>query len=143
MWINTLPVLKECILIGKGPGNFAYAFNQNEVVGLLNKHGSYKFVVDKPHNWYLQIGVNTGLLSLICVLGLMLRYIKSGVTCYCASKNHDKGEGMVFEKALWAGLIAFCVTGLVNDSIVAVNPIFWLLFGVGSCAVDNKRGKCE
>lgn len=143
MWVNTLPVLKECILIGKGPGNFAYAFNQNEVVGLLNTHGSYKFVVDKPHNWYLQIAVNTGLLSLVCVLVLMFRYIKGGVNCYWMSKNHSKEEGMVFAKALWAGLIAFCVTGLVNDSIVAVNPIFWLLFGVGSCAVDNMRCKYE
>lgn len=151
MWINTLPILKECLVIGKGPGNFVYAFPQNEVVGLLNTHGSCKFVVDKPHSWYLQIAVNTGVLSLVCVLGLMFRYIKGGIKDYCIRKKNEKKEfkqkessketGVIFEKALWAGLTAFCITGLVNDSIVAVNPVFWLLFGVGSCAVDNRRNK--
>lgn len=135
MWANTLPILKECILIGKGPGNFAYAFVQNEVVGLLNTHGSYKFVIDKPHSWYLQTAVSTGVISLLAVLVLIFRYLGRGIVTYCIQNKKQK----VFEKALWSGLFAFCITGLVNDSIVAVNPIFWLLFGVGSCAVDNNK----
>ena len=139
MWVNTIPLLKECLFIGKGPGNFVYVFPQNEVVGLLNTHGSYKFVVDKPHNWYLQIAVNTGVISLIAVLGLMFRYFGRGAYEYCIQSRKERGS--VFEKTLWAGLMVFCITGLVNDSIVAVNPIFWLLFGVGSCAVDNRRGQ--
>lgn len=140
IWVNTIPILKECILFGKGPGNFVYAFLQNEVVGLLNTHGSYKFVIDKPHNWYLQMGVNTGLISLVSVLGLMFRYFTRGGKEYFREEKWGNKKD-VFEKTLWAGLASFCIAGLVNDSIVAVNPIFWLLFGIGSCAVDNRKNK--
>lgn len=138
-WVNTLPILKECLLIGKGPGHFAYSFVQNEVVGLINTHGSCKLMVDKPHNWYLQIAVNTGMVSLVVVLTLFFRYFKGGLGVYMVRPGVRAGD--TFEKALWSGLLAFCVSGIVNDSIVAVNPMFWMLLGVGCCAVDSKRDR--
>lgn len=133
-WVNTLPILKESLLLGKGPGHFVYSFPQHEVVGLMNTHGNYRFVIDKPHNWYLQIAVNTGVLSLLAVLWLMLRYFIRGAGYVMRKKAAEVGAS--FEKALWAGLLAFCITGVVNDSIVAVNPIFWIMFGIGSCEID-------
>lgn len=139
MWVNTLPILTECLFVGKGPGHFTYSFVQNDVVGLVNTHGSCKFVIDKPHNWYLQIAVGTGVISLLAVFALFFRYFKGGFAAYIIRAQADDGD--IFEKGLWAGLLAFCVTGLVNDSIVTVNPVFWLLLGIGCCAVDNRKIK--
>lgn len=55
---------------------------------------------------------------------------------------HKRGKGVwdseqsvvtdsIFAGTLHIALVAFAIMGLVNDSIVAVDPIFWLLCGVG------------
>ena len=37
----------------------------------------------------------------------------------------DIGRGLFF------GIIAFQITGIVNNSTVATGPVFWMLFGAG------------
>jgi len=124
IWVQSLPVMAECLLIGKGCGNFPFYFTQNEIVGLLNTHGSMKYIIDRPHNWYIQSFVSNGLLYtlsmlllfLVCIIGFVRRAIRKEIA--------------VFDAGLFAGCLAFMIAGLINDSCITVNPIFWLVFGM-------------
>lgn len=135
-WIQSLPILKDCLVIGKGAGNFVFEFQQNEVAGLLNTHGSSQFVVDKPHNWYLQMAVHNGLPSVILFVVLFIVLMKSSVKKYVINKPQAKSS--VFAPTTVIAVTAFAITGLVNDSIVSVNPIFWIVFGLACAMVFEK-----
>ena len=124
IWVQSLPVMKDSLLLGKGCGNFVFNFRQNELVGLLNTHGSMKYVIDRPHNWYLQVFVSNGLPFLICMLVLFAIIVIKGI------RLAIRKEAGAFELGLWAGVLTFMITGLINDSCVTVNPLFWLVLGL-------------
>ena len=117
-------------------------FRQNEIIGLLNTHGSCKYVIDRPHNWYIQIACSAGVPALIAVLVLFISYIICFGKRYkgaCAGKSDGKtgttnetGIGPkidLLDIGLFAGLVGFMVCGLINDSCITVNPMFWLFLG--------------
>lgn len=132
IWLNTLPILKDCLIIGKGAGNFPFYFTQNDIVGLSETNGSYHIIVDKPHNWYLQIAVTSGFpaaISIIVLFGIFVfscgrKILKTHIT------NCEKDNNTIFLVCLYTGLLGFMTMGLVNDSIMAVNPFFWFNFGI-------------
>ncbi len=71
IWSRTLPMLKETILYGKGTDTFVVHFPQHDLIGKTNM-GNARIVVDKPHNYYMLIGVTSGVVSLVSVLVLLL-----------------------------------------------------------------------
>ncbi len=124
IWVQSLPILFECLLIGKGCGNFPFCFRQNEIVGLLNTHGSCKYVIDRPHNMYLQYAVSNGIPALILMLVLF-------VLCLIKSfRSRNIG--------LFAGLLGFMITALINDSCITAAPVFWFALGVAISLSDKK-----
>ncbi|MGN1480417.1 O-antigen ligase family protein [Porcipelethomonas sp.] len=143
IWINSLPILKDCLLIGKGPGNFPFYFNQNDLVGLLNTHGTYRLIVDKPHNWYLQIAITCGIPALLAVLILFIYFVVSGFRVFFrTSPDCFKSEkDICFLMFLYTGLCGFMVIGLSNDSCITVNPFFWFSFGIAFLKIyELKKG---
>ncbi|MBQ3565783.1 MAG: O-antigen ligase family protein [Oscillospiraceae bacterium] len=132
IWINSIPVLKECLLIGKGAGNFPFCFEQNDLVGLLNTHGTYRIIVDKPHNWYLQIAVACGIPALIAVLILFIYFIVSGMRMFVrtSADSFHAEKDKRYLLFLYTGLCGFMIIGISNDSCITVNPFFWFAFGI-------------
>jgi hypothetical protein len=133
IWAQALPILKNSLIVGGGNGTFAFRFRQNEMVGLLNTHGSCKYVIDRPHNWYLQIACSNGVPALIAVLVLFLYYIVGTIR---SLRNTFKSTATVAAAApeyidigLFAGIFGFLLCGFINDSCVTVNPLFWLFIG--------------
>lgn len=126
IWIQSLPVLADCLFIGKGCGNFTFNFVQNDLVGLLNTNGSAKYVIDRPHNWYIQTAVSNGIPALIAMLVLF------GYVVIVGGKRLYKNRSEIdcLDAGLYAGLIGFMITGIINDSCITVNPFFWLMMGV-------------
>ena len=131
IWLNTLPVLKRCLLTGRGAGNFPFYFPQTDVVGLSNTNGTYHLVIDKPHNWYLQIAVTSGIPALLAVLALFGIWVLRGLRLIVRTDRSQLAADpeKLFFVCMFAGLCGFMVCGLVNDSSVTVNPVFWLCFG--------------
>lgn len=128
VWVNTLAMLKDTLLIGRGAGNFALYFPQNDYVGLLNTHGSASFYMDKPHSMYLQTAVNHGGIALLAMLALFAGSVVQYLTV-------RKQSTMVCEvscaaDASFAAFAAFVLYSCLNDSIITVNPVFWILYGV-------------
>lgn len=130
-WISSLPILKETLVLGKGIGAFPFVYEQSEVVGMLNVHGSAEYCVEQAHSWYLQTVVSSGVIALLCMLYVFIRILKKGIKKqlrmeYCTLHWTDF--------LVW-GLLAYMVTGIVNNSCVAATPMFWFMLGVQSRGV--------
>lgn len=116
IWISTIPVLMDTMVLGKGIGAFPFVYPQSEVAGLLNVHGSADYCIEQAHSWYLQTAVSSGIVSLCCMLYVFGAAFKKGIK---EKKSH----------AFFWGLLAYAIAGLINNSNVAATPLFWLLLG--------------
>lgn len=126
IWISSLPILKDVIVLGKGIGSFPFVYGQSEVAGMLNVHGSADYCIEQAHSWYLQTAVSSGLVSLLCMLYVFGRTLKKGLERQlCREKSISQWKDLL----IW-GLLAYMVTGIVNNSCIAAAPMFWLLLGV-------------
>jgi O-antigen ligase len=128
IWSRTLPLIKEKPILGYGPDTFAIFFPQHDVVGKFKYFNRSKIIVDKPHNLYLQIGFNTGLISLAAVLILFGSYFFRNLKLYltCKFDNYYTEIGLAF----LAAFTAYAAAGFFNDSVVSVAPLFWIILGL-------------
>jgi O-antigen ligase len=129
IWSRTIPLLKDSFIKGFGPDNFAIAFPQDDYIGKIRAFsGGANMIVDKPHNMYLQIATNTGVLSLIAFLALAGIYaIQSFITYVKIEKNFMTYAGA----GIFLAICGYLVTNFFNDSVVGIAPIFWVLLGLG------------
>jgi len=128
IWSRTLPLLKKHIILGSGADTYMIAFPQQDYVGLSN-YGYGDQLVTKPHNLYLQVGVQTGLLSLIAFLVFYAMYFISSVKLYF--KGRYKSYYAQVGVAILVASVSYIVLGFANDSSITVAPVFWVLIGLG------------
>lgn len=128
IWSRTLPLLKDKIIIGSGADTFVTEFPQNDYVNFKNSLGKGQ-ILTKPHNLYLQIGVQTGVLSLISFIVFYLMYFISSLKLYIRS-DFDSYYSKVGVSIL-VGTFSYMISGLANDSTITVAPLFWAFIGLG------------
>jgi len=127
-WVETLSILPEVLLTGKGAGCFAYYFPQNDYVGLLNTHGTCRVYITKPHSMYLQTAVNQGVAGAAAQLML---FSLCAVRFWNTRRKYRADAALRgVEDSCFAACAAFWAYGALNDSIVTVSPFFWMLLGV-------------
>ena len=135
IWSRTLPLIKDTILIGHGADTFALYFPQADYAGKYNIgyfSDATDIVIDKPHNMYLGMAVNTGVISLIAALCIFAFYLIDSFKIY--SKNEYSGFISLMGAGVFVAVCGFLVAGLVNDSTVQVMPTFYALLGTGFAA---------
>lgn len=130
IWGRTLPLLKNCIIAGSGPDNYPMAFPQDDLLAKSNAFYDPNTVVDKPHNIYLQIATNTGVLSLLALLAVWGIYFISSLKLYCKI-TFDSLEKFIGASCL-ISIIGYLSAGIFNDSVVSVAPLFWIILGLGA-----------
>ena len=118
IWKKSIPQLKKTILIGHGPNNYAMRMPQYE-------HFPTR-VIDRPHNAYLNIWIESGLVSLIILL------LAFWVILY-SDKTLKK------DKALQMGVLGFLIAALFTDSVLCVTPYFIIFLG----ALSHKKNWWE
>lgn len=128
IWSRTFPLLRNHLLLGSGPSTFVYEFPNHDYVGRLNVGYEWS-VVTKPHNMFLQIWVQTGLLSLLAFLVLYIVYFVESIQIYFGKKEIRLSDAAGI--GIMLGTFGYLVTGLANDSCVAVAPLYWVLLGTG------------
>jgi hypothetical protein len=129
IWSRSLPLLKNTIIAGFGPDTFAIHFPQYDYIGKLLAYGDMTMIVDKPHNLYLQTGLNTGIISLLALLALFIMYFISGIRIYWKSNFDNFFE--ICGLGLFTAVGGYLFAGLANDSTLSVSPVFWVLMGIG------------
>ena len=128
IWSRTFPVFFNHLLLGSGADTFTIAFPQNDYIGRLNG-GFGSMIITKPHDLFLQIGVQSGGLALLCFLAIAVMYIVQTFKIYW--KRDLNGETETFGVAISLGIIGYLFAGIFNDSCVALAPLYWVFLGVG------------
>ncbi|GAB6137119.1 O-antigen ligase family protein [Halanaerobaculum tunisiense] len=129
IWSRSLPLIKDTILTGYGPDTYALYFPQYDNVGKLITFNSTKVIVDKPHNLYLQVAINTGVISLLALVTILGGYFLSSIQLYWTSRLDDFYSKV--GAAVFVACFAYAIAGLFNDSVIGVAPVFWVLLGIG------------
>ena len=112
------------------------------MLGKLYAYDSSREIVDKPHNLYLQIGIQEGGIALAAFLVMMLAYVIDSFRLYALRKEYNPQQIVGVSLAL--AIIGYLGAGFFNDSIVSIAPIFWILFGFGVAANHlNKKQQNE
>lgn len=128
IYSRSIPLLKKHIILGAGADNFVLEFPQQDIKSKLEFLGDPYVIIDKPHNMFLQMGINNGCVALLAMLLLFVFYIVQTVKRIFNDENK-------FLKAvrygLLAGCVAYMVTGFTTDSVVSVAPVFWIMLGAG------------
>ena len=129
IWSRSLPVMLEKPIVGHGADTFFAEFPQGDLLGKLYSYGTTQMIVDKPHNLYLQIGINHSIIALLAFLAMVLAYIIDSFKLYALRKEYCSQQ--IVGTAITLAIIGYLGAGFFNDSIVSVAPIFWTLLGVG------------
>ena len=137
IWGTTISFLDECILLGKGSGNYVTVYPQYDFVSLLEVYKTPAMVINKPHNWYLGVAVDSGIVSLLVLLTLLGAFLVKGFNRVILHPIKDRFTHL--RVGVFVSVIAFMVVGVVNDSYVCVSPMFWFIFGVGWYAVSGNK----
>lgn len=128
IWSRTIPLMKQYWFKGIGPNAFIIAFPNDDFVG-SKRVGGNTTLVDKPHNAFLQIFIQTGGVSAVAYAGLWILYMCGSVRLFWRRLPKTTTEWLDF--GLMTGMLAYAITGLTNDTIIGVQTIYWILLGVG------------
>lgn len=126
VWANTISALSDCWIVGHGAGTTIFYLNQEDLPALLNIFGQYT-LFNKPHCWYLQMAQDTGILSAVCMIAMLVAFlIVGGKTAFRRGTNWNP------EKAgLWFAVLGYSLLMVFHDSQIYFAPVFWLIFGMG------------
>lgn len=130
LWSRTLPLLKSRILIGEGPDCYVFAYPQEDYAAKFTVQNNPAIINNKPHNMYLQRGVETGVVSMLAYMGLILLFVIDSLKNSCRLK----GKAVFAEylgTGIFLGIAAFAVTGIFNDTTICSGPMFYTLMGMG------------
>lgn len=128
IWSCSIPLLKDTLLFGTGADTFIFYYPHNDVVGLTNA-GFNNQLLTKPHCLYLQIGIQTGVVSLLALLLFYMMYFISCFKLYFTGSLKDPYVQAGI--ALFIGTTSYMFSGLTNDSMITVAPTFWVIIGLG------------
>ncbi len=137
IWGTTISMLDECLFIGKGSGNFVTVFPQYDYVSLLEVYDTPAMVVNKPHNWYLGVAMDSGVVSLLVLLTMLGAFLVTGIRNVLIHPVNDSLKHLRI--GVLVSVMGFMLVGIVNDSYVCVSPVFWFIFGVGWYAVSCNK----
>jgi O-antigen ligase len=129
IWSRSIPLLKETLALGHGPDTFFIYFPQYDMVGKWRFLHSSSILVDKPHNLYLQLAINTGVISLLAFLSLVFYYLYSSWRLYRKAVFNSIYEVTGISASV--AVIGYLISAFTYDSTVSVAPVFWGILGIG------------
>lgn len=138
IWSQTLPLLKKTMFLGAGANNFVHLYPQNNYKDIYYYYGIMQ-VMTKPHNMYLQIATETGVVSLLALLVFWGYYLIQSAKLYwnCTFDTLSKRLGF----GCMLAVLVYLGCGLANDSMISVAPVFWCIQGVGLAVNQMNKQK--
>jgi putative inorganic carbon (HCO3(-)) transporter len=134
LWLTSINMIKHNPIWGIGPGNFSRLFDQYKVEGFYD-------TTCHPHNDFLNVAVNSGILGLLAYLWIWVAFFRSTI------KSVRKAGKRTFERAgKMAGVAAiagFLVAGLFQCYYTDAEVNMLLMFILGSTMVLNREAARE
>lgn len=138
LWSRSIPLLKDYILLGSGADTFSIALPQNDYVARTNA-GYQEQLITKPHSLYLQMGIQYGVVALLCFLATAGIYVIQTIRLCWKADFKDKYSCLAL--GILMGVMGYGIMGISNDSCVALAPLAWAILGFGFAV--NKLVKLE
>lgn len=128
IWSRSIPLVFNNIIVGSGQDTFITEFPQYDIFGRQAERFHQYFwgeLTDKPHNTFIQIGIHTGLISLLILLtGIFLLIFKS------VKLSLNEGNINITIVIFSSAILGFLLSSVFNDSILAITPIIYILLGI-------------
>lgn len=140
IWSRILPKLPQHILVGSGPDTFIITFPQDDYVGKANYGHNPMRLIEKAHNGYLMIWLQTGLVSLLSLLVFVFffyRHMAAGIKAAGQMTTGGKQERALplkLQLAATALVTAYLVGLLFNDSTLFTTPLVCIMAGMALAA---------
>ena len=145
IWSRVIPLLKKYILVGSGPDTFAEVFPQNDYAGKAVYSDNPNMIIEKGHNDFLTKWVQTGMLSVICIVVFYGVFIIKGIQVYgkkgVLAKGENPGMGYRLGAGCFLACISYMIAGLFNDSSLHTAPVFWVFAGIALSSVTVSKDK--
>lgn len=135
IWSRILPMLTDYIFIGSGPDTFTEAYPQNDYVGKLIYGETTARVIERAHNDYLMRWVQTGLLSLVCLLVFYGCFMKKCFHFYKQDAMDTTSGKLGF--GCFLGCIGYLACCCFSDSTLYTTPTFYVFIGLALAAADK------
>ena len=129
IWSRSLPIIRRTIFFGSGVDTFAYEFPQDDYAGKLKFLYDAYLIIDKPHNLFLQMAINSGLISLILFILFLFVWFMNII-------HKIKQNNALLLFAILSSVLTYLVCGLFTDSTVSVTPTFWILLALGQSELN-------
>ncbi len=115
-WKNSFEMTKESSLFGVGTGGFYDAYKKQ----VKDKQGFEGVLTNDPHNQYLKILIEQGILGITSFLLLL--------TLFFLKKNNSDPNHIIGKSTL----IAWCITSLANSHFSTFNEgqFIWIWLGI-------------
>lgn len=138
IWSRVLPLLKDYIFIGSGPDTFAEVFPQHDYAGKIVYSDQPDMVMEKAHNDYLTKWVQTGMISVICIVAFYFALFWQGKAVF---KKKEKIESMQCRigYGCYFACLVYIIASLANDSTLQTAPLFWVFAGIAFSCIKNSK----
>lgn len=136
IWSRSFPIMLENLLVGTGQDCFTIEFPKNDIYGRqVDDHLTRLWVItDKPHSFYIQVGVQSGVLSLIIILiGIFLLLYRNIQDTFFSDVKYNWN-------IISLGIVGYLISSVFNDSILAISPIIYIFIGICiSLTIKNSK----
>lgn len=143
IWSKTIPLLKRTVFIGAGMDHFSVLFPNYDYAAKarIDKLG---VTYNKPHSWYLQMGIESGLIALLCMIIMILYILIEGIKGMKNVKSDsdissEKGLLKILQFGLGMSIIGYCLINILYDQMIVTAPVFWLILGTYAGISSNLK----
>ena len=122
LWLSSLAMLRDHPILGIGLDNFVYLYQQV----YLRPGGAAEPNLSHPHDWILNVWLDLGLLGLVAVLWLLVRFARHALA------RMRESEGRWLAAGALGCMADTLVHGLIDNSYFVVDLafLFWLTLAV-------------
>ena len=122
VWQEALNIIEDFPIFGTGPNTYAVVAPHYR---LTEETGNY------PHNSYLHMAAETGLLGLGSFLWILWRFFYTGI-------RKVKETGDILLLGIMGGLLAFMGQSFFDTNLYALQLVvlFWIMLGIGMARIQ-------
>lgn len=134
LWEGSLNMIKSSpkqFLIGSGPQTFVYAF-QKYMPKEINKTSEANIIHNKPHNWFVEIATDLGVLGLFSYLIYIFYFSYTFAKGYIKNRKNNS----ILKIALFTGWLSISISSFFGWPTVTTMLMFFI-WPVFFTNVDN------
>jgi O-antigen ligase len=140
IWSRSLPLILKKPLLGYGPDTFALAFPQSDYVGKYNAYNTTNMVVDKAHNTFIQIAINSGIVALLAYIVLHIILAVRMIRYFIKNKFNATS---IYHSIFSSVALGYFIASFFNDSTVQVSPTYWGLLGLSFIIFESNESEID